>query len=143
MKIIGCSITDWIQLIFMLFAGIWAIYLLNKSNREKRNKLLLDILDRFMGDKDIKLILYSVDCGHDIEEIRFGGTLEQPADKTIKYIDYLGHLLKKNDLKESDISVFRYEIKRILNSPAVQEYISWLKRIGVSLENLDRFEYLL
>jgi hypothetical protein len=142
MEITKNNVTDWIQLLFIVFGGLYALYLLRQSNRDKRNKFVLDIIDRFFDDNEIKTILYSVDQGRDIDEIKFGGKLEHPADKTIKYIDYLGRLLKQGDLKQKDIVTFRYEIKRILESKGVQNYIEWLLLIGVNLDNLKNFDYL-
>lgn len=136
------NLTAWLQLLFIINGGIYALYLLRQSNQDKRNKLVLEILDRFFGDSDVKTILYSVDQGRDIEQIRFGGSLELQADKTIKYIDYLGRLLKQGNLKKNDMDTFKYEIKRILESQAVQEYINWLKSIGVTLDYLKSFTYL-
>lgn len=136
------NLTNWLQLLFIATGGLYALYLLRQSVREKRNKMILDILDRFFGDLEIKKILYSVDQGLDTNEIKFGGKLEQQADKTIKYLDYIGRLIKQGELKRKDIGTFKYEIKRILNSSPVQEYIIWLKNIGVSLEHLNQLDYI-
>ena len=131
------SLTDWIQLGFAVLAGIYALYLFRQSNREKRNQYVSDILNRFYNDTEIRTIIYAVDSGRNVNEIKFGGQYEQQADKTIKYLDYVGHLLKEGNLKQNDIKPFRYEIGRILKNGTVEKYINWLIQIGVSLENLD------
>lgn len=137
MKLTQDSLTDWIQLAFTILAGLYALLLLRQSNKEKRRKYIADILDRFYNDYEMRTIIYAIDGGRNINEIRFGGQLEQQADKIIKYLDYIGYLLKEGSLKIKDIKPFHYEINRILNNNAVKKYIEWLLTIGVTLENLN------
>ena len=131
------SLTDWIQILFTITAGIFALRLFQQSNKEKRNKYVADILNKFYGDNDIRKIIYSVDSGKNTKEIKFGGQLEQQADKTIQYFNYIGYLIKEEELKAKDLKPFKYEIKRVFNNDTVQEYIKWLKTIGVTLDYLD------
>ena len=130
------SLTDWIQILFTMTAGIFALFLFKQSNKEKRNKYVADILNRFYSDNEIRTIIYSVDSGKNIKEIKFGGQLEQQADKTIQYFDYIGYLIKEGNLKPRDTRPFKYEINRVLNNKTIQGYIDWLKTIGVTLDNL-------
>ena len=67
------------QLGFIVIGGIYALYLLRQSNRDKRNQLVLDVLDRFYEDDEIRMILYTVDHGLDTEEIRFNGRLGEAS----------------------------------------------------------------
>jgi hypothetical protein len=97
-------------------------------------------MNRFYDDIEIRTIIYAVDSGRDSSEIKFTGKLEQQADKTIKYLDYIGYLLSEGRLKANDIKPFRYEITRLLKSGVVKKYIKWLSEIGVSLENLEPLE---
>lgn len=131
------SLTDWLQLAFTILGGLYALYLLRQSHKDKRNQYVIEILNRLYNDKEIRTIIYSVDSGRNVNEIRFGGQLEQQADKTIQYFDYIGYLIKEGNLKLNDIRPFRYEINRILNNGTVQEYINWLRTIGVTLEHLN------
>lgn len=134
------SLTDWIQILFTTTAGIFALFLFRQSNKEKRNKYVSDILNKFYGDTDIRTIIYSVDSGKNTKEIKFGGQFEQQADKTIQYFDYLGYLIKEGELKPKDLRPFKYEIKRVFNNETVQEYIEWLKTIGVTLDYLNNLK---
>lgn len=137
---LGSPITDWIQIILTVIAGIYALWILRQSSREKRNLYVAEIMNKFYDDTEIRTIIYAVDSGRYLEEIRFAGKLEQQADKTIKYLDYLGYLLDEGRLKANDIKPFRYEITRLLKCQVIKDYISWLSRIGVSLENIDSLE---
>ncbi len=137
MELDKSSLTDWIQLIFAICAGIYALYLFRESNKEKRNSFVLEILNRLYNDAEIRLIIYSVDTHNNIDQIKFQGTLEQQADKTLQYFDYIGYLVKNGNLKLNDIKPFRYQIERVLNNDNVKRYIKWLKGLGVSLENLE------
>ena len=130
------SLTDWIQLVFTIFGGLYALYLLRQSHKDRRNQYVVEILNRLYNDKEIRTIIYTVDSGRNVNEIRFGGIFEQQADKTIRYFDYIGYLIKEDNLKFTDIRPFRYEINRILNNVRVREYIDWLRTIGVTLEHL-------
>ena len=130
------SFCDWLQVGFTIAAGIYVLYLFRQSNREKRSKHVYDIINWFYSDNEIRTIIYTVDSGHNVKEIKFKGLLELQADKTIKYFDYIGYLIKEGDLKQKDIRPLKYEIDRVLNKGTVQEDINWLRKIGVPLENL-------
>lgn len=94
------------------------------------------VLNKIYNDHEVRTILYSVDTGRDVKEIRFQGQLEKEADKTIRYFDYIGYQLKQRNIKQKDIEPFRYEIDRILINKQVEEYVQWLRAIGVKLEYL-------
>ena len=136
MELENGSLTDWIQLIFAICAGIYALYLFRESNKEKRNAFVLEILNKLYNDSEIRTLIYSVDTNTNVDEIRYRGALEQQADKTIQYFDYIGYLIKNGNLKLDDIKPFKYQISRILNNGNVKNYIKWLREIGVTLDNL-------
>lgn len=131
------SLTDWIQLIFSLIGGLYALYLFQRSIRDKRNQYVQEVLNGIYNDLEVRKVLYSVDTGTETDEIRFGGQLEKEADKTIRYFDYVGYLIKQGNIRRTDIEPFEYEINRILHNPIVLEYISWLRGIGVRLDYLQ------
>lgn len=135
------TLTSWIQLGFTFIAGIYALMLLKQSNKDKKTQFINDIFKQFYNDDEIKKLLYAVDSGNDDEEIKFGGKLEQEGDKTIRYLDYIGYLIKEKHLKRSDINAFNYEVKRILGNEYVKKYIEdWLKKLPNM--NLDNLKYL-
>lgn len=131
------SLTDWLQVALTFFGGLYAIYLLRQSNRERRNQYVGEMMNRFYDDVEIRTVIYAVDSGRDVHEIRFKGRLEQQADKTIRYLDYVGYLLKENKLKKQDLRPFKYEITRLINHRVMNGYIQWLKSIDVNLDNLE------
>jgi hypothetical protein len=131
------SLTDWIQLGLTILGGVYGLWLFRQSNQEKRNQYVAEIMNRFYDDKEIRTIVYAVDSGRDVCEIKFQGKLEKEADKTIKYLDYVGYLLKDKKLRRTDLRPFKYEMSRIFKNSTMQDYIKWLVEIGVSLENLD------
>jgi hypothetical protein len=131
------SLTDWIHLFFAVIAGVYALYLYRQSRREKRNQFILDLLDRIHNDDEVRKIIYSVDRGEHLHEIKHRGQLEKEADKTIQYFDYIGFLIKEGNINAADIKPFSYEIRRVLTNRSVKEYIDWLRGIGVPLDNLD------
>ncbi len=132
------SITDWIQLTFAVVGGIYALFLFRKANRERRTERVHGVLKSIYEDADISRILYAVDTNKETAEIRHLGKLERSADKTLRYLDYLGFLIDQDDLTLADLRPFTYEISRILAHKQIQRYIAWLRRIGVKLEYLDR-----
>jgi len=137
------SLTDWIQLCLTILGGLYALWLFRQSNQEKRNLYVADIMNRFYDDVEIRTIVYAGDSGRDVHEIKFQGKLEQQADKTIRYLDYIGYLLKDNKLKAKDLKAFRYEMTRLLKNSIMQRYVEWLTGIGVSLENLEYLEKII
>ncbi len=137
MNLADSSITDIIQTVFALAGGIYGLYLFKQSIREKRNQVLIEIFNRLYCDNEIRKIIYAVDTGKDVSEIKFQGKLEKEIDKTLRFLDFIGHLIKDKSIRKKDIDTFRYEIGRILENEEVIKYIKWMKTIGVSLENLE------
>lgn len=132
------SLTDWIQLMFTITAGLYALYLLKQSNKDKKAKFINEIYRRFYDDTEIRMVLYSIDSGKNQNEIGFGKKMEQETDKTLHFLNYIGYLIKVKHLNKSDICSFRYEINRILSNSEVKKYIDdWLRKIGVGLDNLE------
>jgi hypothetical protein len=133
---------DWIQLLFVSIGGGYAIILFRHSNKQARARIRLEILDRFLTDEDIHRVLYAVDQGN-TEEIRHRGELERQADKTLKYVDYIGFLLSIGTLKRRDVEMHKYEIKRLLTNARIKEYIPYLKSLGVRLDYLHALDFLM
>lgn len=133
------SITEWIQVGFVFIAGCYALYLLRQRNRIKRKEFVLKIYDALHNDKEIEEVIYKVDS-NETSEIKYKGTLERQADKTLRYFDFIGQLIKDKHLKPHDIEGFKYEIKRVLFNKDVRDYILWLKSINVNLDNLKFME---
>ena len=127
---------DIIQIIFTLFGGGYALFLFYQSNKEKRNKLVIDIYNQVYQDEDIRKIIYTVDSG-DSSKIKYLGELEKEADKTLRYFDFVGRLIKDKSLTKQDVLPFKYEIGRVLNNYNVKEYIKWLESIGIDFEYLE------
>jgi hypothetical protein len=136
----NCCLTDWVQLFFVAIGGLYALLLLKKSNKKQRNKILLDMIDRIYSDNEIKKLLYSIDQGKDEEEICFGGKLEKEADKTLTYLNYIGHLSEDQSINKKDLKPFEYELKTILENESIKAYIAWLHKIGKHLDYLNRFK---
>jgi hypothetical protein len=130
------NITDWLQLIFTIFGGCYAIYLLRQNNKEKKKQFLLELFNNFYGDKEIREVIYYVDSGPSDKSIKFKGSLEKQADKTIRYLDHVGQFVKDGLLDKKDIASYRYEIKRILENDEMKNYVKWLNDIGVKLDNI-------
>jgi hypothetical protein len=135
------SLTDWIQLTFTILGGLFALYLLRQSNKDKRNQFVLQVINQLYNDNEVRAIIYSVDTGRNVAEIRFGGNLEKEADKTLRYLDYIGYLIKDGSINRSDIIHFKYEINRILHHQEIINYIQWLQTIGVQLNGLTHLTF--
>ena len=131
------ALTAWIQLGFTMVGGIYALYLLKQSHKDRKNQYVADILNQLYNDIEVRKIIYSVDSGQNVNEIRFRGALEQEADKTLHYFDYIGYLIKERKLRLKDTRPFKYEINRVLDNEKVHAYIKWLREIGVPLEYLS------
>lgn len=100
------------QVLFTLIAGVYAIFLFHKANKEKRDRFILEIYDRFYGDHEIREVLYYVDRNENLGKIGFKMELERQADKTIKFLDFIGHQLKQKQIRTRDINSFIYEFIR-------------------------------
>ena len=130
------NITDWMQIFFTLIAGCYALYLLNQNNRLRRKQYIFELYNTLHNDDEIMQIIYSVDKNRETNEIRFNGKLEKQADKTLRYFDFIGLLIKDRDLIPHDIIAFQYVINRVLKNEDVKKYIKWLEGINVNLDNL-------
>lgn len=127
---------DIAQLIFTIVGGIYALVLFKQSYIEKKNQFLIDIYDKFYNNKEINEILYSIDKEKQLGEIRYGGKLEIAADKTLRFLDLIGQLIKDKQLTKRDIQGFKYEINIILNNAEIIKYLEWLEETGVVLHNI-------
>lgn len=136
MAFAASSLTDWIHVCFGIVAGVYALYLFRSSIAERRHRFVSEVLDKFYSDTDIRTVLYCVDSGQRLGEIRHGGSLEQQADKTLRYLDHMGYMVRKGHLKIQDLEPFRFEIRRLLDNDTVKEYLEGLRAIGVVLNDL-------
>lgn len=127
---------DLAQLIFTVLGGIYALFLFKRSNQEKKNELLLSIFDKFYNDKEINKILYILDKEDNPKGIEFGGELEKEIDKTLRFLDLVGKLLRDNQINKNDLIAFKYEINCILNNSKVKDYFKWLENNGIVLNNI-------
>jgi hypothetical protein len=128
---------DFAQLFFTICGGISALFLFYKSNQEKKNQLLLNIFDKFYNDKEINKVLYSLDKEENLDGIKYGGKLEIEIDKTLRFLDLIGQFLKDGQIKKRDLIAFKYEINCILSNATVMNYIEWLEKNGILLNNLN------
>ena len=104
------ALTAWIQLGFTMVGGIYALYLLKQSHKDRKNQYVADILNQLYNDIEVRKIIYSVDSGQNVNEIRFRGALEQEADKTLHYFDYIGYLIKERKLRLKDTKIGRAHV---------------------------------
>jgi hypothetical protein len=125
-----------IQLICTIFGGLFALFLFWQSNREKRQSFVATLYDKLYNDAEIRALLYALDKEKGLEEIKPNKALEQAADKTLRFLDFVGGLLKNGTLRPRDIASFRYEVNLVSLGP-LQEYITHLRENGVHLDNID------
>lgn len=128
---------DLAQLLFTIVGVISGVILFIKSNKEKKNIFIIGIYDRFYNDTDIRKILYYVDKDLKENKIRYNGELEMEADKTLRFLDLIGQLIRDNQLRKKDIRPFSYEIDVILNNTEIRSYLQFMTDAGVNLKNLE------
>jgi hypothetical protein len=132
---------DLAQLLFTIIGVVSGITLFIQSNIEKKNTFILSIYDRFYNDVDIKKILYYVDRDEHLDKIKYLGEYEFEADKTLRFLDFIGKLVKDKQLKKNDIYSFKYEIGVILNNLEVKHYLQSLLDEGIILDNLEYLNF--
>jgi hypothetical protein len=125
------------QLAFTIIGVVSGVVLFIKSNLEKKNLFIINIYDRFYNDKDISKILYYADKELNCNKICYDGEFERETDKTLRFLDLIGQLIKDRHLNKNDIHIFKYEIEIILNNVEVRNYLKTLLQAGVVLKNLD------
>ncbi|UKT66021.1 hypothetical protein [Pedobacter mucosus] len=134
-----------LQLLATVIGGLFALLLLNKSNQDKRLTHLLSIFNKLYNDPDIAKALYAIDKRIGLNELAAKqitdkynvASLEMETDKLLKYLDFVGALLKAKKIKCKDLEPFGYEFKIIKENTDLIAYRKYLKTIDVKLNNLD------
>lgn len=125
-----------VQLLCTLVGGMFALYLFWQSNREKRQSFVVTLYDKLYNDPEIRSLLYALDKEQDLAEINPRKKLEQAADKTLRFLDFVGGLIKNGSLRRHDIYSFEYELQ-LLKHQALQQYQRHVMAHHVQLNNLE------
>lgn len=121
------------------FSAILAFIIFRQQSKEKRVKDMFNLFSQIYNDNDFIKVLYYTDNNNNNGSIAHGGDLEKEADKSIKYLNYLGTLLQNRSIEMVDVLSYGYEFERIIKNEEVKEYIKWLKIYKVKLDGLDYF----
>lgn len=108
---------------------------------------MLDIYDRMYNDLEIREVIYAVDKRTGLEPLQLKidnktieeVPLEREVDKTLRYLDFIGSLVKQRLLTVDDIQSLRFEIREILTFPTIVDYYNY--HIGIKI-NYDNLLYL-
>lgn len=143
---LGLTSTDisMLQFLATVVGGAFALYLLMRANKEKRQFTILNIFDKVYGDTDMVAVLYAADKNQGLKKLGEKLDLKNPetvrlekeTDKILRYFDFIGALLKSGQLKEKDLAPFAYELDVVLFHPTINRYIEHLRTTGVNLANL-------
>jgi hypothetical protein len=144
-KIADLFSLDLLQLFATFTGGGFAIYLLYKSNSEKRQALVLSVYDKLYNDTQIRDALYAADKNIGLEELERKVIqkdtsivkMEIEVDKALRYINLIGLWMKGKKLNQKDILAFKYEISELLKNKIIYDYIIYLKTIKVDFSGID------
>ncbi|QPH40574.1 hypothetical protein [Pedobacter endophyticus] len=133
-----------LELIATVIGGLFALLLLYRGNQDKKLTQLLNIYDRLYSDPDIAKALYAIDKGSGLEELASKqvsekyhvAALEMETDKLLKYLDFIGALVKTKKLSLKDLKPFSYELSIINDNVQLTAYRNYLSSIKVNLNNL-------
>lgn len=134
-----------LQLLATCLGGLFAVLLLRQSNKEKKLSFISNIFERLYDDESIVKVLYAADKDEGLEEIKqkvllhieSKVELEMEVDKTLRYLDYVGSLVKGKYLSAKDLTPFKYEICVVLNNEDIMGYWEHLNTIKITFNNLD------
>lgn len=139
-----------LQLLTTIVGGAYAVFLFRRSNIEKRHSFILSIYDRLYNDVNISKVLYAADYQKGLEKLKDKLThrkpgdveLENELDRALRYLDFIGSLLRQRMIRKTDLAPFEYAIGTILSEKTIVEYIDYQKEIKVNFDNLDYLRQL-
>ncbi|THF53016.1 hypothetical protein E6C50_02065 [Flavobacterium supellecticarium] len=135
---------DLLQFVCALAAGGFALYLFYISNKERRRSFMFNIFEKLYNDHEIRDVLYAVDKrrGFEALEEKLNNKtidevpLERALDKTLRYFDFVGSLVRQKLLDKSDIQSMKLEISEVVNYPTIKRYIDYHIEIGINYNDL-------
>jgi len=113
-----------ISLFLVVIGGIFAFFQWRKNLLLKRADYINELTEKIRTDVDIKDTIYIFDYSEPWYDQNFHSSkeLEIKVDKTLSYFSYICYLKANRIISEKEFGFFKYEIKRILINPYVQDY---------------------
>ena len=149
------SLLEIIKVLVTLAGAVFALFQWWKSNNYKRAELVQKLMEKVRDDEEISELVLKIDYS---TEIRYNGDflyegeprdsiksqeLMTKIDKTLAYYSYICYLKKQKILKDEDILIFDYTIKRLTTNPHMANYLYSLYHWSNSIKINCSFDYLI
>lgn len=161
--LIEMKTSEWISLISLIIAvigGFFALHKWKESIINKRSEIVKEIIEKIRDDNQISAVMDTIDWN---EGFKYDGkftfynnqrkalkdaddsSLFLMIDKTLSHFSYICYLRKKKLLKKSDIKIFDYELRRLLDNEHIANYLyslyHWSKHLNVNMPYIYLVKY--
>lgn len=128
----------------LLFTG----FQLMQTKKINRASLVKEMYFNLYNDQELRDIFYKIEWSEYKSTDRFnleGDEEERKVDKLLSFFDIICNMYYRGVLTKKDMEVFSYEMMRVYEHPAVQEYLEFLEdwqksqNIGESYVNLKKY----
>jgi len=145
------SLADGINLgllILTFFGLLFTGFQLMQTKKINRAGLVKELYLNLYNDQELRDIFYKIEWSEYRSTDRFkleGNEEERKVDKLLSFFDIICNMFYRGVLTKKDMKVFSYEMMRVYEHPAVQEYLDsledWQKsqNIGESYVNLKKY----
>ncbi len=157
-KMSSSDIISLLTLIIAVIGGFFALHKWKESIINKRSEIVKELIEKVRSDQKISTVMDIIDWN---DSFTYNGKFELNnkinreslnnvddssfflmIDETLSHFSYICYLQKKKLLKKSDIKIFEYELRRLLDNVHICNYLfslyHWSKKLKVSMS----FEYL-
>jgi hypothetical protein len=137
------QLADVVAALFTAIGILLAYRELRRNTRVQRAQFLLDATERYFSDVEVRRLFYDINYHRfklSFEEgnpttITRGDETPRPflhsederlLDTLLYTLDVLGRIVRIGVLDQSEAKIFAFQAVRVLEYPAVQQYVEWL-----------------
>lgn len=108
----------------IIFAGIQ----IQQTTKINRANLVKELYFTLYNDTELREIFYKIEwSSYDCSEWKkLDKKEEQYVDKLLTFFDIVCNMYDRKVLMKQDIDIFSYEMRRVYEHPAIQEYLVFL-----------------
>jgi len=108
----------------IIFAGIQ----MRQTTKINRANLVKELYFTLYNDKELRKIFYKIEwSSYDNSEWKkLDEEEEQCVDKLLTFFDIVCNMYGRKVLIKQDMDIFSYEMRRVYEHPAIQEYLTFL-----------------
>ena len=135
---------DFSMVIVIILGSAGAIYQWWHSNKIKRSEIINQFFKLLRYNKEIREIIYQIEYDKLPDDGNFHDTeIEYHVDKLLTTLNYLCYINKLSLIYKKELSIFKYEIARVVSSEPIQNYLWNLFHFSIVNEEETSYKFLI